>query len=241
MYYPILHNIKNIHGNESRYFIDDACNVFEYDGIQYIPIHVHNRKKDGRPIVILDLGGGKKTYLAYRLLMRSCTNMSDEEFETYVVDHKDCDTYHNTYDNFELVSQTENMRRAGINNCMPYGEKHFNSKYKDELIHNICIDICNKLSRSDIMNKYNVNGQLIDDIRSGRSHTKISSLYTSNGFEYKEYDRNEKVVKAVEVCELLSLGNSVPQVVAITGYGYNFVYPIYTRTTFKDISKSYKF
>lgn len=236
---PLLHNIKDIYGNESKYFVDDMCNVFEYNGIDYIPIHVHNRKKDGRPFVILNLDGESKMYLVYRLLMRACTNMSDEEFNKYVVDHIDCDPSHNTYDNFELVTQAENMRRAGANNLMKFGEDHFNSKYNDLLVTNICQDICAGISRANIMAKYSINGQLIDDIRSGRSHRKISSTFEN--FPYKEYDRSPKMQKAMEVCSLLEQGYSVPQVSYLTGYGYNFVYPIYTKMTFKDISKDYNF
>ena len=173
--------------------------------------------------------------------MRACSGMSDEEFNKYVVDHKDCDTTHNTYDNFELVSQAENMRRAGANNLMPFGEQHFNSRYPDSLIHLICQDICNNISRRDIMNNRSVNGQLIDDIHSGRSHRRISEQYIQYGFSYKEYDNSNRIEMAKEVCELLQLGYSVPEVAHITGYGSNFVEPIKNKRTFKYVSCNYSF
>lgn len=241
MQYPILYNIKDSSDNKTNYFIDDGCNVFLYDGENYNPIHIHNRKKDGRPIVCLNLDGNTKNYLAYRLLMKSRTNMSSKDFSKYVVDHKDSNPRKNTSDNLELVSQAENMRRAAINNRMPKGENHFNSKYSDSIINGICNDICNKLSRQDIMAKYSVNGQLIDDIRSGRSHKSISSKYIDNGFEYKTYDRSEGVEKAKKVCELLQSGYSISQVSSITGFGRNFVEPIFNKRTFKDVSINYNF
>ena len=243
MNYPLLFNIKDINGNETDYFIDDGCNVFQYNDGEYDSIHIHNRKKDGRPIVYLNLDNGTKTanYLTYRLLMRACSGMPDNEFNKYVVDHIDCDPTHNVYDNFELVSQAENMRRAGENKLIPYGERHFNSKYKDSLIHNICQDICDNIPRHQIMARYSINGQLIDDIRSGRSHKMISKEYLNKGFKYKEYDKSNSITKAKEVCELLEKGYSVSQVADLTGYTYNFVFPIYSKATFKYISKDYNF
>lgn len=239
--YPIVYCIKNSMDMETQYFIDDGCNVFIYDGTSYNPIHVHNRKKDGRPIVTLDIDGQKRNYLAYRLLMQAATGMSAEEIKRFVVDHVDCDTTHNTFDNFELVSQAENMRRAGQNRLMPYGENHFNSKYSDNLIRGICQDICNNLSRQEIIDKRSVNGQLVDDIKSGRSHRKISEEYIDMGFSYKTYDRSEGVIKATEVCKLAEAGYNIPQISNITGYGRNFVEPVYNRRTFKDVSQNYKF
>lgn len=241
MEYPILFNIKDSSDNETEYFIDDGCNVFYYDGETYKSIHVHNRKKDGRPVVTLKIDGESKNYLAYRLLMKSCMNIPSSEFDNYVVDHLDCDTSHNTFDNFELVTQAENMKRAGINNLMPRGEQHFNSKYSDNLIEGICIDICNGLSRNEIMNKRFVNGQLIDDIRSGRSHKSISSSFIDKGFEYKTYDKSSQIEKAIQVCELLQEGHTMSQVSSITGFGRNFIEPIFNKRTFKYISCNYNF
>ena len=138
--YPILYNIKDIFGNETRYFIDDSSNVYEFLNGEYrfIPPNI---SKDGRPKVCIDLGENRTDYLAYRLLMRASCNMSDEEFSKYDIDHKDCDPSHNEYSNLEIVTHAENMRRAGINNLMPFGENHHNSKYKDDLIEKICQDI----------------------------------------------------------------------------------------------------
>jgi hypothetical protein len=173
--------------------------------------------------------------------MRAITNMPIEEFNKYVVDHIDCDTSNNDSSNFELVTQAENMRRAGINNLMPRGELHFNSKYSNDMINSICQDICNGMSRKDIMLKYSVNGQLIDDIKAGRSHRDISINYLENGFQYRVYDRSEKVAKAIKVCELLQSGYSISQVSNMTGFGRNFVEPIFNKRTFKDVSINYNF
>ena len=241
MIYPISLNIKDSYGNPTPYYVDGACNVYQFDGSNLNPIHVHTRKKDGRPIVTLNINGEKKTYLVYRLLMQSYYNMSDNEFRKYVVDHVDCDSSHNDFTNFELVTQAENMRRAGMNNLMPRGEEHFNSKYSDQLVYDICQDICNGIPRSEIMKSRSVNGQLIDDIRSGRSHKSISKMYIDKGFQYKICDKSDQIRKATEVCELLQSGYSVPQVSSITGYGRNFVEPIFNKRTFKYVSQNYNF
>ena len=239
--YPLIINIKDVFGNPSQYFVDGYCNMYRYDGYNLIPIHVIVRKKDGRPLVTINLDGTPKTYLVYRLLMQAVYDISYDEFSKYVVDHIDCDSSHTEFFNFELVSQAENMRRAGANNLIPSGERHFNSKYSDKLIAGICEDICNNLSRNEIMEKRHVNGQLVDDIRSGRSHRKISEQYVDQGFLYKTYDRSEKIKKAIDVCKLLEEGYTISQTSSITGYGRNFVEPIYNKRTFKDVSKNYNF
>lgn len=241
MIYPVSFNIKDPCGNSTPYYVDGACNMYKLQGEDLIPIHVHNRKKDGRPTVTINIDGNKKQYLVYRLLMQSCYNIPYDEFQKYVVDHIDCDSTHNYFSNFELVSQAENMRRAGKNNLMPRGENHFNSKYSDNLIHCICQDICDGISRSDIINLRSINGQLIDDIRSGRSHKNISEMYLDKGFQYKVYDKSDQIKRATEVCELLQAGHSVSSVSSITGYGRNFVEPIFNRRTFKYISNNYNF
>lgn len=241
MNYPVVYNIKDIYGNQSEYYVDDWCNMYRYDGIEFKPIHVWHREKDGRPVVKIDIGEGNKQYLVYRLLMRTAANMTDEEFSHYVVDHKDCDTNHNYFDNFDLVSQAENMRRAGINNLMKYGEDHHNSKYKNDLVNSICCDIVNGMPRHEIMEKYKVNGQLVDDIHSGRSHKKISEKYIPYGFSYKVYDRTPKELMAHEVCKLLESGKTVTDIVKEFGYDRNFVYSIYANIAYKDISRQYNF
>ena len=237
-----LYNIKDEYENPTEYYVDDMCNVYLRDGLfSYKPMCITIRKKDKRPVVTLNINGISKTYLTYRLLMRAKFNIDYNTFKSCVIDHIDGDPSHNAYDNLEIVSQSENMKRAGENNLMRYGEDHFNSKYKNSLIESICRDICNNMSRSEIMEKYNVNGQLIDDIRSGRSHKKISSKFLDMGFKYKEYDRSPREDMARNVCELLSNGKTVSEVSNITGYRYDFVYAIYTKRTFKDISDKYTF
>lgn len=238
---PFLYNIKDMNGNSSNYYIDDFCNIFELVENRFLPIHVHYRKKDGRPVVILNLNGRKQMFLAYRLLVYASSGLSYESFKDLVIDHIDCNPSNNRIDNLEIVPQKENMRRAGINNLMPYGESHFNSKYSDSLINGICEDIVSGLNRQEIINKYSINGQLIDDIKSGRSHKKISSKYIDKGFRYKTYDNSIGETKAIEVCKLLEKGYSISEVSKMTGYGRNFVEPIKNKRTYKYISNNYSF
>lgn len=85
--------------------------------------------------------------------MRAITNMPINEFDKYIVDHIDCDTHHNEINNFELITQEENMKRAGNNNLIPFSENHFNSKYSNNKINSICKDICNGLIRNEIIKR----------------------------------------------------------------------------------------
>lgn len=140
-------------------------------------------------------------------------NLSEME-----VDHIDGDPSNNDLDNLEWVTHDENMRRAGEINLIPYGTNHHNSKYSDELIHSICKDICNKMGRKELAMKYHVNLQLIDDIKSGRSHTKISSLYVDKGFKYKKINEKEKKKrekKIRKICKLIDKGYTNSEIVQI--------------------------
>jgi hypothetical protein len=160
----------------------------------------------------------------------------------YQVNHKDGDPSNNNLYNLEWVTRQENMKHAADSDLLPYGENHHNSKYSDDLIHSICKDISAKKSRKSIIKKYGVNGQLIDDIRSGRSHKKISKQYIDKGFVYKSFDKTESIKTAKKICKLIEKGLTNNEIVLRLGLE-NVCLPndIRKHRVYKYISKDYNF
>ena len=237
---PLLYNVRDNYDQYTNYYVDDNCNVYQLlpDGqLKYIKI---TRTNDGRPKVYLKTGTEPIDTFAYRVLMKEYSGLSSKEFKNFVVDHIDCNPRNNNISNLEVVTQSENVRRAGINNRFPFGEDHHNSKYSDKLVESICKDIAEgSLSRLDMRKKYGINGQLIDDIRAGRSHKKISSKYVDQGFEYSDWNRPAREEKARIVCSYIEKGYRIAQIVRETGFGFNFVEPVFNKRTFKYISDQY--
>ena len=236
---PLLYNVRDNHDQYTDYYVDDNCNVYklENDQLNHIKSYI---AKDGRPRVYLKIDSGSIDTFAYRVLMKEYSGLSSKEFRKLVVDHLDCNPRNNHVSNLDVVTQEENMRRAGINNLLPFGEDHHNSKYSDKLVESICKDIAEvSLSRMDMRKKYGINGSLIDDIRSGRSHKKISSKYVDQGFEYSDWDRPSREEKARILCSYREQGYGIYKISKLTGFGYNFVYPVVNKVTFKYISDQY--
>lgn len=144
----------------------------------------------------------------------------------------------NCLENVEFVTHDENMRRAGETGVMI-------KKYQKDLIHQICQMTCDGVPRAEIMEKLHVNGQLVDDVRAGRSHKSVSSQYLDKGFEYKTFDRNyrddllHRICKAIEedpdmrVCDInRKLGGNVD---------HRLISAIRNKQCYTRISKDYNF
>ena len=144
----------------------------------------------------------------------------------------------NCLENVEFVTRDENMRRAGETGVMI-------KKYQKDLIHQICQMTCDGVSRAEIMEKLHVNGQLVDDVRAGRSHKSVSSQYLDKGFEYKTFDRFyrddllHRICKAIEedpdmrVCDIArKLGGNVD---------HRLISAIRNKQCYTRISKDYNF
>lgn len=153
--------IKNIlTGNEIKYRIVD---ITYYHGKKY------NVKPRRFATINGALCGNYQQVASYELL---AFNPIDN-FKNFEVDHINGNPMDDRLENLEWVTSNENKRRASDNNLFPYGENHWNSKYSNELIHDICECIVNGVSKKDIIDRFGVNHQLIDDICSGRSHKKF--------------------------------------------------------------------
>ena len=89
------------------------------------------------------------------------------------------------------------------------------------------------------MEELGINGQLIDDIRAGRSHKDISSKY---GFEYSDKHRkprNERIIVANEICKMLEQGISNSDICRALGVQSGLVTSIAKGISFKDVSCNY--
>ena len=230
---PILDD----YGNPIGINISDSCKLYYDDGtekeIRYDSV--------GRPMANLKLNeDGVRCYPLTRIALMSFTEEHHpySYYKDYQVDHiKPTLPLDNHISNLEWVSRAENMRRAGETGVMI-------KKYRKPLIHKICQMTCDGYSRAEIKDALGVNGQLIDDVRSGRSHKSVSSLYIDRGFKYKEYDRSISDKKAEEVCKLLEKGYKTGEIIRELNdpfINHNFVYVVRNRIAHKKVSEKYNF
>lgn len=175
-----------------------------------------------------------------------------ENFKDMEVDHIDGNPLNNNYYNLEWVTHYENMRRAKEKYMNNFERKKgqiggFCPCYDDDFIHKICQAICDELSRKDIREKFNINGQLIDDIKSGRSHKDISSQYLDKGFKYKiitEKHRKERRKKITKICELIDKGftnTEIRLLLNLPNNEINLPNDIRKLRIYRYISKDYNF
>ena len=228
---PILDD----NGNDTGLRISDDCKLYDNDGNEKHIWYDSNGRPFGYICINEDIGA--RNYPLTRIAMRA---FEDEfhpysYYNNYQVDHLNPSIpLNNHISNLEWVTQAENMKRAGETGVMI-------KKYNKPLIHQICQMICDGYSRLEIRNILGVNGQLIDDIRSGRSHKSVSSQYLDKGFSYKNFNRTELENTVNKVCQMIQDGYRNCQIVNKLGIPYNFVWCIRYKYTFKDISSKYNF
>ena len=119
--------------------------------------------RNGYARVTLSAFGTTKRYLLHRLVAELFVpgRTTDRNY----VDHKDNNKLNNKSFNLQWVTPRENSVKAVKDGLYGMCENHSNSKYSNELITDIYTDYkLNKLSRKDIMYKYNVPKSLCDDV-----------------------------------------------------------------------------
>lgn len=223
--------ILNDNGINTGYIINDSCELF-YNDNKVENVRYDNR---GRIFYNLNIEGKSKPYSLTRIMLRAF----DTEFHpysyysNYQVDHINPSVpLNNDIRNVEFVTRQENMKRAGETGVMI-------QKYNKKIINDICQMIVDGYSRQEIINKLNINGQLIDDIRSGRSHKSVSIKYIDKGFSYKKFDR-EKVYKSVEeICKLINLGYRNIDIANKLNVPYCFVSDVKFGRVYRNISSKY--
>lgn len=231
-----IHEVKPIlydSGKETGYFITENSELYDPNWNNRTRYDDHHRPYGNVPK--LDGSGNKYNYSLIRLSKRAF----EDEFHSYdyysnlQIDHINPSVpLDNNVSNLEWVDNAENMRRAGETGVMI-------KKYKKDLVHQICQMICDNKPRWYIREKLSVNGQLIDDIRSGRSHKSVSSKYLDKGFEYKKFDREEENNKAREVCKLIVAGYSDGDIARILGVSSAKPWCIRNHKIFKNISSEF--
>lgn len=219
----IYKRIYNFDGTPTKYIISNYGDIIDTDKCirlhQYIigyTYHKGKKYKLKKPRKTVHIKKDGETYCMpiYRLEMMVFHPLND--YHGMEVDHIDGNPDNNYIGNLEWVSHAENMRRAKSLRLLRHDDGHPNSVYKNELIRNICKEIAKGTSRKAIRKMFNVNGQLIDDIRSGRSHRYISELYINDGFKYKEkpsdceIQTRNKLVK--RICSMIEGGFTNKQI-----------------------------
>lgn len=124
--------------------------------------------------------GTKFSMLIHRMVTETFIPVHFED--EVVVNHIDGDKHNNYYTNLEWCTYSHNNSHAiriGINKKPPSGkgEHNSNAKYTDDDIHKICQYMCDGLKNTDISDLMQINIDTIIDIRLGRSHTHITSIY----------------------------------------------------------------
>ena len=230
--------------------ISEDCNLYNWSDIQ------NNFYSDCRPAevyVYTDSNGRKISPLIepkgnliqtciplHRALMiLSDTEHPDWEYNDYKnleVDHINPSIpLNNNIKNLRFVSHDDNMKAAAETGVMI-------KKYKKPLVESICNAICEGKSRQEIINEFSINGQLIDDIRSGRSHKIISSKYLEKGFQYQNKPRrprSERLNEAEKICEMLSKGYSNSEICRSLNVASGLVTSVSKGISYRDISKKY--
>lgn len=243
------------HNNEilNNYVISDTGTIYdkdEYESKEYFsevpfaPDVKYQIDKDNR-VYLYNLNVEYEYHKRISPLPRVMLIAFDEEDHDKLTYYKNFEANHidpskplnNNLENLEFVSHNENMRKAAETGVMI-------KKYNKELVNNICRDIADKVPRQDIIKKYNINYQLVDDIHAGRSHKCVSEKYIDKGFTYNPGNKIESKIRARKVCELLEKNYKIIDIIKELNdpkIDYNFVSNIKHHITHNDISKDYNF
>jgi hypothetical protein len=243
--------VRKVEDNEGNIirnsYISDDCELYDidvYDSYDYFgdcPKSDINIRKDDRGRLYASINPESENHSQCQHLARVAKRAFDEEkhplsyYRDKQIDHINPSIpLDNNILNLDWVSREENMERAAESGLMI-------KKYKKDLVHEICQMICQNVPRYEIVELLNINGQLVDDIRSGRSHKSASKQYLDKGFTYKKIDRNEKYELVNNVCQLIENGYRNCEIAKKLNVRQAFVKDIRAHATFKDISKDYNF
>ena len=110
--------------------------------------------------------------VAYEFI-KNKNNLSD-------VNHKDGIKTNNDVSNLEWVTKSENMKHVfqkGLVKNIPKGSDHYNNKYSEKIIRNICFLLEKKLKCKEISNITGVNIYTIKSIKNKYNWKHISKEY----------------------------------------------------------------
>ncbi len=93
------------------------------------------------------------------------------------VNHKDGIKQHNFKSNLEWMSKEDNQSHAVDTGLCPSGEQNGNSKWKEDLIHEVCKLIERGLTRGTVLKATGITKSSFDDIRRRKTWSKVSQYY----------------------------------------------------------------
>lgn len=237
VYNQEMRDILDDNGKATGYLITEHCHLIDGRTGKDLTI-----KSNNRPFGRINMNKESRIHSLTRIARRAFDDESYplSHYESLVIDHvipvtNEKQNHH--ISNLEWVTPGENKRRAEQLNM---GNYH----HPKEKIHTICKLICQGKSRQEILKLVSgINPNLIDDIKSGRSHKDISAQYLNKGFEYRTFDREEKHALVKHICELLQLKKYTPKEITeiLNISNKSFVNDILHRRTFTKISKDYDF
>ncbi|WP_301214527.1 hypothetical protein [uncultured Clostridium sp.] len=233
--------IYNNHLEPTGKYVDFYGNFYEVnnDNLQLLNSNWIIQSGEPRQYINIDMNGnGKKVDMVAPRLQRRAFDFVQFPMGYYAnkeVNHINSMTGRNDPYNLEWVSRKQNMAHYAKN-------KRKCNSYTNSDIAEICIDISNNVPRAEIMKSHNCNGQLVDDIRAGRSHRDISSQYINDGFEYSDFNREEYDNRLKNICELIEYGYSNKEITEKLKLPNTcFVNDVRMKRKGKHISKDYNF
>ena len=115
------------------------------------------------------------------------------------------------------------------------------SRLEPFIVHNICMDLEeNKLTMTEISDKYEISYNSVKDIVNGYAWRKVSKLYDLSKYTLnKKYNYSDKVVKVCE--ELQKAEKPIKEISKDLGVSYLAIYNILIGKNHTDISKKYDF
>ena len=241
-----------IDGIDTGYIIDSNGTVFYKTRGKTPQYKVLKPHTNHRGYYLVNIYADKKMYAkqVHRLVAEAfIPNYSEEKTQ---VNHIDGDKSNNDISNLEWVSPKENIAHALSHGLIHnIGDTASSAKITCTIAADICKYLEDKsLSVPDIARICNVSIDTVRDIRRGKTWKHVSYKYNIHG---KRKDgrglageNNPKakisVVAVHEICTMISTGKySLPQISRILSVPYRTIQHIYDRSSWKKVSKKYKF
>jgi len=161
-----------------------------------------NINPSGYAQVSLYLKGKSSTRRIHRLVAETFLGLVDG----LEVNHKDGNKLNNTLINLEWCTRQENMLHAAVNNLMPSGEAHYNSKLNEREVAFIKGMINKGYGNEKISKTFKVSEHCIESIRIGVTwkHTipkELSKEISVNSKQYTEKLKQESYRKEINSIE----------------------------------------
>lgn len=157
------------------------------------------------------------------------------------VNHKNGTKTHNTLDNLEWVTRSENMQHAADLQLLSFngkcGEECNLAKHSEIKIRNVCEDLQNGMRNIDVMEKHGVSKDVVKSLKAGDSWKHVTKDYV---FPSRRNTLSEATVRWVCNKIVEGLGNT-----AILKLSTNknlklfHIKNIKHKTSYKHISKDY--